>query len=238
MALTAPFRFKQFSVAQTRSAMKVGFDGILLGAWVNVVDCQRILDVGTGTGLIALMLAQRTMHASTIHAIEIDPSSALEASDNFRASPWSNRLTVEQAAFRQFSRDCEQTFDLIVCNPPYFSGPESNELSRRHARHANSLPLELLFAGSRRLLRESGRLAVIIPSQREKETRNQSLRHGWMPCRELRTRPLVDRSVNRVLIEFTRAPCLLQSGELAIETSHHQYTDEFRALARDFYLAF
>src|SRR5688572_28245976 len=155
------FHFKQFSVRHDRSGMKVGTDGVLLGAWVEVKNAKRLLDIGTGTGVIALMLAQRTQPDVTIDAIEIDPDAIEDASENFSSSPWSNRFTLHRGRVQEFS---SKKFDILVSNPPYFidSYKPPND-QRIIARHSESLSFEDLLRVSEKLLTENGTLNVILP---------------------------------------------------------------------------
>ena len=157
------FHFKSFSIKQEQSAMKVGTDGVLLGAWVNPKSYpQQILDVGTGTGLVAIMLAQRFIR-SQIHAIDIDQASTEEALFNTKTSPWSERLNIKNCALQDYNPS--NKYDLIVSNPPYFRNTTlSNNISRALARNNLTLSLECLVERSYDLLHENGELALIVPS--------------------------------------------------------------------------
>lgn len=240
MKLTPPFRFKRFTVQQTRAAMKVGFDGILLGAWTAVGGCRQILDVGTGTGLVALMLAQRSRKGTAIDAIDIDQAAAEEAFENFRASPWSQQLSVKHLSLEDFANDPIEEYDLVVCNPPYFAGADNNSnVARSKARNSRSLDLETLFATSHKVLSKNGQSSVIVPMELAQTCRNAANRFGWVAQRELQVRSLPGRPVHRTLLQFGPGANRAQTvEELTIEREHHVYSDEFRALARDFYLAF
>lgn len=220
--------------------MKVGFDGVLLGAWAKVEGCRRILDVGTGTGLIALMLAQRSKCGTIIDAIDVDQEAADEAADNFRSSPWSQCLSSQCISFDDFSRNPANRYDLIVCNPPYFSGAAGlTDVARYRARHSCSLGLGSLIELSRRLSSQATRLCLILPIELEQSCLAEARRSEWVSRRMLRVRSLPDRAVHRLLLEFGRDEGPLEaSSELTIEAEHHVYTDEFRELAKDFYLAF
>ena len=157
------FHFKSFSIKQDQSAMKVGTDGVLLGAWVNPKSYpHQILDVGTGTGLVAIMLAQR-FSSSLIHAIDIDPASAKEALFNTQTSPWAKRLNITHCALQDYNPS--NKYDLIVSNPPYFRNTTlSNNKSRALARNNQTFSLEYLIERSYDLLHENGELAFIVPS--------------------------------------------------------------------------
>ena len=139
------FAFKQFHINQQHCAMKVGTDGILLGAWADVSDCQRILDMGTGTGLVALMLAQRSHEHCQIEAVELDPLAAQQAQENFKASPWHNRLHLTRQDVQTYCQQTAHQFDLIVANPPYFAqGVECKNDERALARYVQQSHLDWL----------------------------------------------------------------------------------------------
>ena len=160
------FQFKQFTVRHDKCAMKVGTDGVLLGAWAPVQDVKRILDVGAGSGLISLQLAQRNPEA-VITSVEIDPAAAAQAQENIQSSPWSNRMEVVCCDFRKYHP--EDKFDLIVSNPPYFvDALRCPDNQRCMARHTSELNYELLFGHSAHLLSEQGVISIIIPAEVER----------------------------------------------------------------------
>lgn len=240
-----PFRFKQFSVVQSRAAMKVGFDGVLLGAWTAVHDAERILDIGTGTGIVALMLAQRNPTAH-IQAIDIDAGATLDATENFRASPWADRLSATRTSLEEFTELATRSsapFDLIVCNPPFHAGPKSEHASRLRARHRDSLPLSTLFAAAELLGTATCTVSVIVPQTMILEATKAAKGNGWHVQRSLSVRPRPDKPKHRELLEFERGPsqanappCTAAKG-IAIECTRHQYTAEFRELTEAFYLS-
>ncbi|MGC4023205.1 MAG: methyltransferase, partial [Cyclobacteriaceae bacterium] len=157
-----PFRFKQFSVNNDKCAMKVGTDAVLLGAWMDLDNAQSILEIGTGSGVIALMVAQRTPADAHIDAIEIEEQDATQAKENVKNSPWPSKIGIHQAAFQDFENKTK--YDLIFSNPPYFNKsllPPSSERSR--VRHTNTLSYEELIVHSLRLINTKGKLAVILP---------------------------------------------------------------------------
>ncbi len=239
---TPPFRFKRFTVQQSRSAMKVGFDGILLGAWASVGRCQRILDVGTGTGLVALMLAQRTWGRSPepqIDAIEIDDSAINDASENFADSPWQDRLQLIHDRFQAWCERSIGPYDLIVSNPPYFQDSlPSKDSSRTTARHDRDLDVRDLLSEMRELLTNDGRLSLILPTETTVRTIEHANQFGLFCRRRTSVRALPTKPPHRELLEFCWTAGELTTMELTIEEEHHLYTDSFRELARDFYLAF
>lgn len=157
------FRFKQFCVHNSLSAMKIGTDGVLLGAWCEVKDAHKILDVGTGTGLVSLMLAQKSY--AQIDAIDIEDNAIEEAKKNFDESKWANRLNVDKTDFNSFNLDPKYRYDLIVSNPPYFENSlHSPSAKRSLARHADTLSLEILIKNSSKILNECGRLVIVYPA--------------------------------------------------------------------------
>ncbi|MDP2113785.1 MAG: methyltransferase, partial [Bacteroidota bacterium] len=157
------FQFKQFRIIQDKSAMKVGVDGVLLGVWANVSGAKRILDIGTGTGLIALMMAQRNADAR-IDAVEIEPDAFQEAVYNIQQSPWNERIQIELCSFQEFAGKAGLKYDLIVSNPPYFTNGHKAPLENRAtARHSDSLSLGDLISGAIGLLNETGKIALVLP---------------------------------------------------------------------------
>lgn len=234
----AVFRFKAFAVRQNRCPMKVGTDGVLLGAWVGVEpEDRRILDIGTGTGLLALMLAQRT--PARIEAVEIDEQSALEARDNVLASPWSDRIGVVCTDVQTYDPGCR--FDLIVSNPPFYvDSLVSPDGGRTRVRHAEALPFEALRDAVLRLLAPDGRFALVLPPP--EAARFVALAAGRLFVRR-RTEvcPTPGRGVRRWLLELGRTPCTTPETDrlvIARGNASGDYTPEYRALTRDFYLKF
>lgn len=231
------FQFKQFSCHHYRSAMRIGVDGVLTGAWCDVTG-NRILDVGTGCGLIALMCAQRN-HDALIDAVEIDEASVAEARGNFRESPWSDRLNVMQCSFMDYNPDVR--YDLIVSNPPYFnSGVDADESSRMRARHEGELSPALILQHGRDLLTPTGRIAMIVPYLRAGEIIEEA---GNVPM-ALRRRTDVKGNPTaphkRTLLEFSVADASAgpQCDRLILEESIGVPTAAHRALCHDFYLKF
>ena len=202
-----PFRFRQFSVAHDRSSMRVNTDAVLLGAWCPVPDgCEHILDVGTGSGVIALMLAQRC-EAAHITAIDIDGPSVLQAEDNFRHSPWPDRLSAEQISLQEFATPPPlkggrgDLFDLIVSNPPYFRNALPNpDPTRRQARHTDTLSFDELCACAAQLLREDGLLALVLPADAERDILASAARHGLYPACLTRVLTRPDSAPKRILL--------------------------------------
>lgn len=233
------FRFKQFRIEQERSAMKVGVDGVLLGAWVNVSREKRMLDVGTGTGLIALMMAQKSPLAE-IDAVEIDPEAFQEALFNVQQSPWSNRIHGECSSFQDFAAHSKQKYDLIISNPPFFvNSLKASEDNRAKARHADALPLTELISGAKKILTENGKIALVLPAESLQELGKMVVEQQLFISRLCRVKPNPVKPVFRILVEIASMEIPFQEEELMIEfEQHHDYTPQYRELTKDFYLKF
>ena len=216
--------------------MKVGTDGVLIGAWASVrADDRRILDVGTGTGLIALMLAQRAPEAEIV-GVEIEKESAAQARDNVAESPWSDRVEIEECAVQDFQP--EQRFDLIVSNPPYFvDSLKCPDGSRNTARHTDTLSFAELMKAAERLIAPEGRLAVIVPAEAALSVIAAGNLHLVRRC-DVRTKP--NAAPKRVMLEFSpRFEGAAVREELTIgDGTNGGYSPEYVALTREFYLKF
>ena len=236
MARGGGFTFKQFHIDHSRCAMKVGTDGTLLGAWVRLPDTTHsILDIGTGSGLIAIMAAQRSAEAH-ITAIDIDADCVAQARLNAEASPWGNRISVQHTSLQEFAT--EERFDVIVSNPPYFiDSLTSPDAGRTTARHTATLPFEELVSGVKRLLTPNGHFSLILPTA-EAERFISAARGVLFLSRRCDVYPKPSAAVKRVMMEFSLSPQLPPTAEqLTIESdTHHDYTEAYRALTRDFYL--
>lgn len=232
------FRFKQFTIQQERAAMKVGTDGVLLGAWSSVPGPGKwVLDIGTGTGLIALMIAQRSKDV-WVDALEIDPSSASQAKENFQNSPWEKRLKSIPSSFQAYSSQCKKQYDLIICNPPFFSGSKKTQSkSKNLARHDDCLSLEDILTGSLSLMKETTIISLILPAQKEAAVSDLIAEHQ-MCCRRLtRVIPTPGKSSNRILLELSLIPGKCIEDDLCIEMGkRHLYSDQFKNLVDGFYL--
>jgi len=232
------FQFKQFSIQQDRCAMKVGTDGVLLGAWCPVDHRPfSILDLGTGTGVIALMLAQRCA-AEQIDAIEIDEEAYEQAVDNFENSPWSDRLFCFHAGLDEFMEEPEDEYDLIVSNPPFYSEDfKTTHEQRDLARFQDAMPFEDLVEAADLLLSENGVFAVIIPFKEEERFIDLCATFELYPVRVTRVKGTPDTPIIRSLLAFKRYELsTLTADVLVIETARHQYTEDYIALTQDFYL--
>lgn len=239
MPRNAYFQFKQFRIVQVRSAMKVGMDGVLLGAWADPSGAERILDIGTGTGLIALMIAQKNPSAQ-IDAIEVDPDAFQEACLNIQQSAWSDRINAELCSFQEFAKRTDRNYDLIVSNPPFFTnGVKAPVKNRAQARHSDSLPLDVLISGTAGLLRENGRVALVLAVESLQEITKLADLNKLYISRLCRVKPNPQKPEFRILIELANLACTIQESELMIEfEKHHDYTPEYKALTKDFYLKF
>lgn len=232
------FQFKKFSVEQDRTAMKIGTDGVLLGAWAPLDNNPfSVLDIGAGTGIIALMLAQRS-GAQQIDALEIDEDAYEQATDNFENSPWSDRLFCFHAGLDEFVDEPEDEYDLIVSNPPFYTEDFKSENEQRDlARFADAMPFEDLIEAADLLLSENGIFAVIIPFKEEENFLNLAKEFELYPLKITRVKGTPTTEIKRSLMAFVRKEKLdFQLDELIIETSRHIYTPEYIKLTKDFYL--
>ena len=228
------FRFKQFGIAQEKCAMKVGTDGTLLGAWVKANKPQQILDIGTGTGLIAMMLAQRFPKAH-VKAIEIDMDASQQAAENFQNTKWSSQLSVENISLQGFQHN--SIFDLIVCNPPYFENNlKANNKQRTQARHNDTLSFETLIDGSAKLLNKNGSLAIILPSESKNKVEEIAQKNHLYLNRLCWVKGTEKTTIKRAILQFSFQEHSLEENTLVIEKERHIYTEEYTKLCKDFYL--
>jgi tRNA1Val (adenine37-N6)-methyltransferase len=235
--MSKPFTFKQFTVQQDRCAMKIGTDGVLLGAWV-VLDSkpQRILDMGAGTGIIGLQLAQRSL-AHTIDAIEIDDEAYEQCIENFEDSPWADRLFCYHASVQEFASEIDESYDLIVSNPPFYSEDfKTEDPTRDQARFNDALPFQHLLVCAAQLLSEAGIFAVILPKKEEGAFISLAEEVRLFPQRVCRVRGTHTSEEKRSLMEFSFQKKEPIPENLTIETSRHQYTEDYIQLVQDFYL--
>ena len=217
--------------------MKVGTDGVLLGAWADTGRVRKALDIGTGTGVIALMLAQRAPEAA-VHAVEIDRDSYAQAYENARRSPWAARLQVHHSAIQDYAAHRNAEYDLILSNPPFFSGGTfSHNQDRNSVRHTVKLPHGDLLSAVRSLLGPQGRFSVVLPYI--EGLRFQELAQSYrLYCRRvLEVKPRPQKPIERLLLEFERGEGKVQKEQLVIqEADSDEWTETYKALTRDFYL--
>lgn len=220
--------------------MKVGTDGVLLGAWASIMNAKRILDVGTGTGLISLMLAQRN-NKSTIDAIEIDESAYTQANQNFQQSNWTDRLQIYHQDFQSYSASFKKKYDLIISNPPYFNNSLKNDCHKKSkARHTDSLSYADLIDGVSLLLETTGIFCVILPAFEKNNFTHLAFQKNLHLSRCLSIKPTPSKAPKRILMEFSFS--LKENSveeELIIEEfGRHNYSEDYKKLTKDFYLNF
>jgi tRNA1Val (adenine37-N6)-methyltransferase len=232
------FQFKQFKIIQERSAMKVGTDGVLLGAWANVAEAIKVLDVGTGTGLIALMIAQRS-HAK-ITGIEIEKKAAEEAAENAQNSLWSNRIKIQNISFQEFKETTTEKFDLVISNPPFFTNSQKSKCDYlAMAKHNHLLPFAVLANGAEKLLEQNGNLAVILPVESVHDFTQIALNERFFMIRQTEVRSNRLKKVHRYLLEFSKTEKPLKKDFIYIHTDDNSdFTEQYKILTRDFYLNF
>lgn len=231
------FHFKQFTVKQDKCAMKIGTDAILLGAWTNCAEAKIILDIGTGTGILALMMAQKCN--ADIVAIDVEENAIIQAEENIQNSPWKNRIHLFCNSIQNF-KVYDKKFDLIIINPPFFQNSlQSPEKARTNARHNLTLSPEEIIETAQKLLAENGRLTIIWPIK-QGETFIEIASEKKLFCqRKLLTKPNPGKPFHRMLLEFGSKNKETIIEELTIETGiRHHYTDAYKELTKDFYLQF
>ena len=219
--------------------MKIGTDGVLLGAWATISHQPfSILDIGAGTGVVALMLAQRST-AELVDALEIDDDAYEQASENFEASPWNDRLFCYHAAFLEFVEEIDDEYDLIVSNPPFYTEDYKAENDQRtQARFADALPFDHLLAGTAKLLAPEGVACFIIPFKEEAHFIDIAKQCGLFPKKITRVKGTPETEIKRSLLAFSFNESDISEDELIIETQRHQYTEAYKSLTKDFYLKF
>lgn len=239
--MSKPFQFKEFTVQQDQCAMKIGTDGVLLGAWAEVGEYPKnILDIGTGTGVVALMLAQRS-DAPTIDAIELDKDAYFQSQENFQNSPWADRLFGYHAEFTEYVAELfeeEETYDVIVSNPPFYAEDYSSGDAQRDAARLNaSLPFEDLIEGASLILSEKGIFNLIVPFKEQDTCIGLAAQFGMYLIKITQVKGNPDAEVKRSLLAFSfQQPTDVDASLLIIEKARHQYTQEYIELTKDFYL--
>jgi tRNA1Val (adenine37-N6)-methyltransferase len=231
------FKFKKFKIEQDRCAMKIGTDGVLLGSWASLNHNPiSILDIGAGTGILSLMMAQRS-HAEIIDAIEIDDQAYEQCVNNFEQSVWSDRLFCYHASLNEFAEEIEDTYDLIICNPPFYSEDYKSKNNQRDmARFQEAMPFEHLIKSVSTLLSESGKFCVVIPFKEADKFIELASKKGLSPQTILNVQGNPHAEIKRSLIEFSFTKSTPEIDLLIIETERHQYTKAYVDLTKDFYI--
>ncbi len=230
------FSFKQFTIFQDKSAFKVGTDGVLLGASADLTGASNILDIGAGSGLISLMLAQRC--SATITAIEPDNDSYIQCCENVNRTDWRNRIKVANTDLRNFDPPVER-FDLIVTNPPYFyNSLKSPDPRKSAARHNDSLSSDEILEGVIRLMNENGRLELIMPYVEGNVFIADASKYGLYCYNVLKIKPLPESEIRRLILSFSKIKRAPSEKFLTIEHGRHQFTEDYINLTKDFYLKF
>lgn len=230
---TKDFKFKQFAISGGFSGMPVSTDGVLLGAWTDLNTANAVLDIGTGTGLLALMCCQRSSNIA-VDAIDIDRHALEAARSNFSASPWSQRITLHKGDVLQHPFD--HCFDTIICNPPYFnSGEQSENSARATARHTNTLSHVSLLQRCWELLTQTGKASFVLPIVEGERFIDIALASGWHLQRQCSIKPTENKAVHRLLIQLGKQADPIQRQQLTIH-AENQYSQAFVELTKDFYL--
>lgn len=245
------FHFKQFDIAQDRCAMKVGTDGVLLGAWAcnrqeksRSAATMRILDIGCGTGLIAIMLAQRFssdgLRQIHIDAVEIDTDAASQAAENAAATPWSAQITVHPCSLRDFMADAPADalpYDVIVTNPPFYNATlKPEDAGRATARHKDALPLREIMQCAKSRLSDDGTLAMIYPTDYDSEVMTEAVLAGLSPTRMCNVLTKIGKAAKRRMLELSRRSTGCETETLALRDADGQYTAEYKKLTESFYI--
>jgi tRNA1Val (adenine37-N6)-methyltransferase len=232
------FFFKQFSVNDADCSMKVGTDSVLLGAWADAPATGSVLDVGTGSGLLALMIAQRSK--ASITAIDVDQPSIKQAHTNFKKSDWGSRIEASAISFQAFAATNPGNFDLIITNPPYFiNSLKAPHAARSMARHNDGLPFSVLATLSAQLLREKGILSLILPLNEAGLFHEAARKSGLHLIRQLSIVPVTNKPPNRLLMEFSKWPAENVATEsLTIRNENSTYSNAYKEMTKDFYLEF
>ena len=233
-----PVEFKKFKIGHDRCSMRVGTESVVLGAWADCKNSPRILDVGTGSGVIALMLAQRNENANVV-GVEIDAEAAAQAKENAMYSPYADRVEIEHIDVQSFARKEEEKFDLIVCNPPFFSGgSHSSGLSRLAMRSTKKLPHGDLLSAFRTLLTETGRGVVVLPYIEGLRFSELARSYGLYPVRILQLRPEDEQPIERLVIQLERKRMEPIRHDLVMKYDTGEPTRQFKRLTKPFYMEF
>ncbi|WP_186376538.1 tRNA(1)(Val) (adenine(37)-N(6))-methyltransferase TrmN [Yersinia alsatica] len=231
------FTFKQFFVAHDRCAMKVGTDGVLLGAWAPVEKARKVLDIGCGSGLIALMIAQRSAPEVEIDGVELEPEAAQQASSNAAQSPWAERVHIYAQDVHQFAESHPHQYDLIVSNPPYFAPAVAcRDEARDTARYTGSLTHDALLNCAEKLITKEGVFCVVLPHDLGEELARLAVQQDWFVHCQVNIRDRPGKPLHRMLLTLSRQPAETQYQHLDLRQSEGVYSPEFCALISEFYL--
>jgi tRNA1Val (adenine37-N6)-methyltransferase len=231
------FQFKQFKVEDDQSAMKVGTDAVLLGALIETKNTIRILEIGTGSGIIALILAQKS--SAKIEAIDIDPLSIEQASQNFQHSNWASRLKATHISLQAFCKNTVQKYDLIVSNPPFFDQSlKSPDKSKNISKHTDSLNFSELAHGIKQSLSPDGKACLILPPNEAAQFLNEARIESLFCNKKMKVIPVIGRECNRWIFEISSIRSEIIEEEITIRDKNHNYTQEYIQLTKDFYLNF
>lgn len=235
--MTTNFDCKQFSVQQEKSAMKIGTDSILLGSWATGTNPSMVLDIGTGTGILALMMAQKFSGSKTM-AVEIDENPFEEAKLNFKNSPWSDRIEAVHSSIQDFAKTSDDLYDLIICNPPFFSGGTLSENSERATvRHTVKLAHGDLLRTTRSLLSKEGVFCLITPLIEGLRFEEMAKTYNYNLREKVEVSSFRDQPAERLLLKFSKSECQEpQSSKLHIYEKVGEYSDEYKDLTKDYYL--
>lgn len=231
-----PFHFKHFSLYHHRSTMKVGTDAVLLGAWTELNPSDSAIDIGTGCGILPLMLAQRG--AAQVDAVELHEASANEAAENFAASQWAKKLTIFNQNVIDFSAGCSTTYDLVISNPPFFTSLfKTKQSDRRLARHTDTLSFEDLIMSALKLMKPDGRLSVVLPVDESQHFLQIAYLKGLTERKRMQIIPVEGRAPNRINIELVKNSVrIIDSVDFTIRKQNGEHTDQYQSFLQEFYL--
>lgn len=215
--------------------MKVGTDAVLLGSWVNVCDAKNILDIGTGTGIIAMMLAQKSN--ADIDAIDIDLNACIQARENVSGCLWAERISIHNTSFQEFSATAKKKYDLTVSNPPYFSdAPKPLTLERIQSRHTDMLPFNELVAGVKKIISPEGKLCVVLPCREGAAFMDEALKQGLFCGNILHVKTKMEKHEKRLLMEFSLHLKSMEEKEMVIRCSENEFSKEYVEMTKEYYL--
>ncbi|HVD98693.1 MAG TPA: methyltransferase [Cytophagaceae bacterium] len=230
------FQFKQFKIDQEQAAMKVCTDSCIFGAWIEPGEASAVLDIGTGTGVLSLMLAQRS--DANFDAVEIDEAAAAQAKQNVAQSPWADRISVHHTSIQEYAENTQKTYDLIVTNPPFYSNYLKSEKENVNvAYHSVALPTDELLEAVKKMLRPSGRLIVLLPPYEAELMREEALSYGLYTSKILQIKDKETAPIFRSVTEFSFSLAIPIVKELVIKKEDGSYSNEFAALLKEYYLA-